>query len=152
MLTVGIDSYITVAAADDLITACHHDTLSDKWLGLTEHDKEIHLRNATYRIDCLNFKGYRHSHTQQLEFPRGMSTGIPLKVQLAVAEEALAAIDTQLLQRCTLQQQGVTSVTLGSASESYSDSAVAGKQNCPLLSQIAYNYLRQYIAATAVIV
>lgn len=152
MLTVGKDTYLSITEADKLITACHHDKLSDKWLALPDQDKEVHLRNATYRIDCLRFGGHKHKREQILQFPRGMSIDIPLKVQLAAAEEALAAIDTQLLQRISLQQQGITSVKLGNASESYSDNAVAGSYNCPILSKTAYNYLRQYLVGSAVIV
>jgi len=151
MITVGTDTYLSIDEADEIISSTHKDELSGKWLALPNQDKEVHLRNATYRIDCLHFSGYKHKPNQPLQFPRGMSTDIPLKVKLATAEEALAATDTELLRRISMRQQGITSITLGSASESYS-SSVADSYNCPLLSQTAYSYLRQYMVGSAVIV
>lgn len=149
MLTVGTDSYITLKEADEILTSCHNDSLLDKWLTISESEKECIIRNATYKIDCLPFSGHKHTVNQALQFPRGTSKDIPYKVKLAVAEECLATIDTELLKRISLQQQGVSSITLGSASESYGDSSVYGVS--PLLSHTAYNYMRQYICGSVVI-
>lgn len=148
MLTVGIDTYVTVSEADEIITGCHHDSLLEKWLALSDNDKECYLRTATYKIDCLPVNGYKHNVKQVLQFPRGISSDIPYKVKLAVAEEALSMTDIELLKRISLQQQGISSITLGSASESYGNSSV--KTNS-LLSKTAYNYMRQFIVGSAVI-
>lgn len=149
MLTVGVDTYITVEEADEILTGCHNGSLLEQWLTLTVADKECYLRTATYRIDCLPVSGYKHNAGQALQFPRGTTNEIPYKVKLATAEEAISAIDKQLLQRITLQQQGVKSVSLGSASESYSDST---NRNSPLLSKTAYSYMRQFLAGSVMIV
>lgn len=152
MLTVGTDTYITVNEADEILTGCHNGSLLEQWLALSVEDKECYLRTATYRIDCLPVSGYKHNAKQTLQFPRGMSTEIPYKVKLATAEEALSAIDTELLKRVSLQQQGVKSVSLGSASESYSDDNVSFACSNPLLSKTAYNYMRQFLVGSAVII
>ena len=146
MITVGVDGYITALEADELISSCHKDSLAENWLTLSTEDKEAYIRSATYRIDCLPIGGFKHSAKQQLQFPRGMSSDIPHIVKLATAEEALSATDEQLLKRIALQQQGVESVTLGSASESYNGNAII--KNTPLLSQTAYNYMQQYIVGS----
>ncbi len=149
MLTVGVDTYITVEEADEILTGCHNGSLLEQWLALTVADKECYLRTATYRIDCLPVVGYKHSAGQALQFPRGSTNEIPYKVKLATAEEAIVAIDKQLLKRIALQQQGVKSVSLGSASESYSDST---NRIAPLLSKTAYSYMRQFLAGSVMIV
>lgn len=149
MLTIGVDTYITVAEADEILTGCHTGSLLEQWLTLSTADKECYLRTATYRIDCLPVVSYKHNASQILQFPRGLSSDIPYKVKLAVAEEAISAIDKQLLQRISLQQQGVKSISLGSASESYSDIT---NQSNPLLSKTAYNYMRQFLAGSVAIV
>ena len=149
MLTVGVDTYITVAEADEILTGCHTGSLLEQWLALTVADKECYLRTATYRIDCLPVIGYKHNAGQVLQFPRGTTNKIPYMVKLATAEEAISAIDKQLLQRITLQQQGVKSISLGSASESYSDNA---QQSSPLLSKTAYDYMRQFLVGSVTIV
>jgi hypothetical protein len=146
-----MDAYITAAEADYIIAQCHcNDDLSQQWQAMTENEKASCLRNATYRIDCLSFTGHKHSPAQALQFPRGMSADVPYKVKLATAEEALSAIDTALLKRITMQQQGITAIKLGNASETY-DTAKKPDTG-PLLSAMAYNYLRQYISGSAVIV
>lgn len=149
MLTVGVDTYITVEEANEILTGCHNGSLLEQWLSLSEKDKECYLRTATYRIECLPVVGYKHNASQRLQFPRGMSSNIPYNVKLATAEEAISAIDKQLLQRISLQQQGVKSISLGSASESYADNA---NPYSPLLSKTAYNYMRQFIAGSVMIV
>lgn len=148
MITVGCDTYITLAEADEIVSQCHcSEPLADKWLSLADDEKESFLRNAAYRIDCLTYCSYKHNPDQPLQFPRGMSEIIPVKVRLAQAEEALAANDDTLLQRYALQQQGVTAVKLGNASESYD---TAKKQSTgALLSIKAYHLLRQYLLGTA---
>lgn len=153
MLIVGTDTYVTVLEADEMVTGCHHDSLSEKWLAMENNEKECLLRTATYKIDCLPLKGYKHNVSQELQFPRGTAEDIPYKVRLAVVEECLAMIDTELLKRIALKQQGVSSVTLGTASESYTadNRSLSSAENI-LLSQTAYNYMRQYIVGSVRIV
>lgn len=82
-----------------------------------------------------------------------MSADIPYKVKLASAEECIAAVDEELLKRTALRQQGVTSVTLGTASESYGNGGSSFlSAESVLLSRQAYNYMRQYIAGSVAIV
>ena len=153
MLTVGTDAYITVSEADEIIAGCHKGSLSEKWLALSVEEKESIIRTATYKVDCLPIKGCKHNANQELQFPRGMSADIPYKVKLATAEECIAAVDEELLKRTALRQQGVTSVTLGTASESYGNGGSSFlSAESVLLSRQAYNYMRQYIAGSVAIV
>lgn len=151
MITVGVDTYITTAEADNIIKNLYiNQPQAARWQQFSIEDKESYLRNATYRIDCLKLNSYKHDLKQVLQFPRGLQKDIPYQVKLAQCEEALAATDTELLQRLSLQQQGVQSVKLGNASESYTE--IKPTFTDTLLSVKAYNYLRPYLLGSAVIV
>lgn len=71
----------------------------------------------------------------------GFNVGtVPDNVKYAVCEEALAMSNTELTKRKELQDQGVTSFSLGSLSESYQ-----GRSSNPLLSKEATEYLKGWI-------
>lgn len=151
MLTVGIDTYITPIVADDIVRKFYMNSpVIQQWEGLSTEEKESCLISALYRIECLPFNSHKHNLKQPLQFPRGMSKDVPYMVKLAQVEEALTALDTVAKNRLALQEQGVTGVKLGNASESYD----TGKKphTGTLLSKTAYNYLRQYLAGTVGIV
>lgn len=72
MLSVGVDSYVTLDEAE--IIASRTSLSSDKayqlWLTLSDSDKEVLLRNSCRDIDSLKFDGRRKQLSQRLEFPR----------------------------------------------------------------------------------
>ena len=72
MLEVGIDSYVTLEEAGVLAakTCLSSDPAYKKWLGLTDSDKEVLLRNSCRSINNLKFNGRRKKVSQVLEFPR----------------------------------------------------------------------------------
>ena len=169
-LVVGTNSYISAADADlyfeDYLGA-------DAWTGATSADKDKALIAATRRIDRLSLVGRKADEAQALQFPRCYLMGtrpleypatfdlllksttedwecqavVPRSVLDAVCEEALALLanagDEQAELRGKLQRQGVTSIKLGSTTETYS-APVQGA----MLSEEAEDLLRPYLAAS----
>ena len=72
MLTVGFDSYVTLEEANSIASGTNlsTDRAYHFWLGLTDADKEVLLRNSCRSIDNLKFDGRRKNLSQVLEFPR----------------------------------------------------------------------------------
>ena len=85
-----------------------------------------------------------------MAFPRAFAE-IPAAVRMAQALEALALCDTQAAYRRELQAQGVSSISLGKASESYQgvNSTASLK---PLRSTEALLLLQPYLLGSGVIV
>ncbi len=146
MLTVGTDSYITVDEADKYLKCVDG---SDSWFSLDEDKKEFNLRRAAWNIDALPLNSYKSSIYQDMQFPRGLEKEVPEQVKLAQVLEALALSNVQSAQRRQLRADGITSVTLGSASESYSGSI--GRADLSLISSEAYKLLRRWLRGSVVI-
>ena len=81
MITVGTDTYVTIAEADAYIEL-HYlstDTQRVAWEAMTDADKEICLRNATVSIDTLIVPGRKIDSAQTLSFPRVAQVLDPLR-------------------------------------------------------------------------
>lgn len=72
MLKVGIDSYVTLEEAQAIAasTSLSTDKAYQKWLELSDGDREVLLRNSCRDINSLLFAGKRKNVSQMLEFPR----------------------------------------------------------------------------------
>ncbi len=152
MLTVGTDSYITLTEADKLVRLCVEDEHTlDAWFALSDAKKESRLKNALYRIESMNFSSHKSTIFQTLQFPRGMSKEVPMAVKLAQILEAAASLDAQASVRRKLQEQGVKSVSIGNASESYAD-AQSMIDTGALQSMEAYKQLKPYLLGSAVMI
>lgn len=154
MLTVGTQSYVTLAEAEEYI-ATHVLSSGEAvlhWIGLDDSDKEILLRNACEAIDALPLVGRKLYCDQLLQFPRwpwfrSSSDPIPQRIKAAQIELALWASDTGALaeseHRAGLQRQGVQSFSLGDLSESYAAGGAnkAAPLVCPKASQLLDLYI-----------
>lgn len=149
MLTVGVNSYITVAEAEELLTG---DKLYDSFAALTNEQKEKLLTDAAMRIDAIHFSGRKKSVMQYMEFPRSYMNEVPYQVKSAQAAEAVIVLDQDAESRRTMQEQGVKSVTLGKVSESYDDSSSTRKAYRGLYSAAAFSLLKRYLAGSVPIV
>ena len=71
-LNIGVDSYVTLEEAENLISNNHLSTseLRLKWDELDNSDKEVLLRTSCRDINNLKFNGRRAKVGQLLEFPR----------------------------------------------------------------------------------
>lgn len=111
MITVGIDSYVTVDQADTYIRS--HYTASSpeyiRWYKLNDHDRAVYLKEAFAEIDTL-------------PFPRRFGD-VPDAVMWAQCELAVWLSDADKRNgedsRRELIKQGVTAFSLGDLSESY---------------------------------
>ena len=149
MITVGIDSYVSVSDADIFFSKKYN---SEGWFELTTGDKERLLSTATKKIDRLLLKGRKKVYTQVLAFPRlyrhnryseiqsYQTEDIPEVVKSACCVEAFALCDTDFSKRRSLQEQGVKSFSLGSLSETFQDCSPE-----VLLSKEAKEYLRGWV-------
>ena len=72
MLTVGVDSYISLADADQYTQSMYTkgNELYDSWFGLSDEAKEAWLRRSTKALDRLKYQGEKRSYSQKLQFPR----------------------------------------------------------------------------------
>lgn len=166
-LTVGTDTYLTVEDATAYVTA-HYPTTHERaiaWAALSDGDKEINLRRAAQIIDRQPFVGIKAVSNQAMAFPRAILTDYsrrdlpilnthfdsdwlvqsetPAEIGYAQTEIALVGA-TGAPKRLELQQQGVTSFSLGKLSESYGGGSGASR----LLSYEAKELLAPYIAGS----
>jgi len=151
-----VASYISAADADTYFGDRYG---ADQWRAATEVHKTQALATATRHIDMQRLRGRKTDDTQPLAFPRAIywrgawnaDTTVPEAVKAAACEEALAILshDTQ---RAARQREGLTSVSIGDASESYSAEALARTQSGELLSPQAKLLLRPWLVGAVPIV
>ena len=175
-ITVGTDTYITLAAADTYVAANYlsTDTKYTTWDNLTDANKEIYLKRATKRLDRQYLRGIKAVSTQTLEFPRAIQTdyrrtNYPLinitldndwvietevaqMVLDAQVEESLSASTqgTTANKRAELQAQGVKSFSLGNLSEDYGNASTT-QGTTKLISIEAQELLRYYVLGSVAI-
>jgi len=120
-MTPGIDSYVTLAEADDYISNFHPGSA---WENLIGAKREQRLVLACERLEALPFSGRKTGRDQTLSFPRFPNTTVPESIKAAQVEIALlfvsqSGLSAEAAQRANLQRQGVTSFSIGDLSESY---------------------------------
>lgn len=88
MLTVGVDSYVTLEEAEEIISGSllSTDEANKSWQGLSDSDKEVLLRTSCRDIDNLKFSGRRKNLGQRLEFPRTTSTVAGIGYRLFIGQ------------------------------------------------------------------
>lgn len=91
---------------------------SAKWTDASSGDKLIALKQATRDIDRLSFIGHKNDDTQENEFPRLDDTVVPVEVQQACAEQALALLKGLGVEELS-RAMGITSEGVGDARRSY---------------------------------
>lgn len=145
-------SYLDAASADTL--AASRPT-SAAWAAASSAEKLAALEEATRRIDGMILRGTKYDSDQALEFPRiidGVIVGnsdqdaeVPTPVLWACLEEAIAIIGAGSGSLKDLQEQGVSSMSIGGK---LSYTFIAGAGNSGLQSAAAKRYMRRYIGAT----
>jgi len=174
-ITVGTDTYISLADADTYMSNNYVSTSTEftTWNALTDGDKEIHLKNATKRIDRQILRGIKAVDSQTLEFPRALKrncnyhydtnvvgvnvgrydnyvveTEVSQRVKDAQVEEAmtLSVEGSSINNRAKLQQQGVKSFTLGDLSETYGSGLSSSYNSTQFISNTAKELMKYYLA------
>jgi len=167
MITVGLDTYITVAEATDYIHS-HYlstDTRRAVWDNVTESDREVALRNACIHISGVLYRGIAWKASQPLPFPRYFGDNsrmiyrtlyttdeflypeikaVPKQVQWAQAEEAFEIIaPTESTEEYEAVNGPVKSYSIGHLSETYKDYA-QGSIETEIVNKKAKALLRQF--------
>lgn len=152
-MTVGTDTYVSVAAADAYITSHYRGNNANRvrWMTLSDEDKVILLVVACAEMDTLPYQGRKASRDQQLAFPRlplqyGRDLEPPDNIKAAQIELALWMSDdskqADAEQRQNLQAQGVKQFSVGDLSETYeTGKATHTALLCPKAAQLLKPYL-----------
>lgn len=91
MLTVGTDTFVSVADANAYITK-YYTPDTDRyqaWNELTTEDKETYLRQACQELCKLNYRGVVYTAFQPLPFPRFMGDDWVMAYRELIAPEAI---------------------------------------------------------------
>lgn len=148
MLTVGVNTYITVDEANQILSP---ERDYNRWTTLTNTEKESYLVMATRNIDGMHYTGRKAAPEQTLSFPRQYQPEVPANIKLAQALQALYLSNTPIYMRKQLQSQGVTSIALGKASESYGNTS-SNNSASGILCHDALCLLRPYLLGSVAIV
>lgn len=163
-LTIGTDTYISLADADIYLTAQYlaTDAKMISWTALSDAQCEILLRRAARIIDRQPMIGEKVTYTQTMAFPRAVynwpnmnyseqftmlynqdwfvQISVPDSVKFAQCEIAITESVGQS-DRQRLQQEGVKSFSVGKLSESYGSGSSSA-----IYSIEAREYLIPYLA------
>ena len=144
-MQVGIDTYITVEQADDVIKNNVYSQSKQRkaWDSLSEEDKAVFLAQAMIEIESLVYLGVKADQSQLLQFPRKGQEDVPSQIQAAQALEACAiviGVDDENM-RSQLRAQGITSFSLGSLSETYDTSIKDTSMSVNKLKSVAAKQL-----------
>lgn len=149
MLTVGVDTYITIEQMNKYVTDYYPltDSLRVQWQAMSEADQETYLRKAFRQMNSLPLTG---RPIQELPFPRYPwdSAVDPININNAQAEIALNATNlvnnSEMQIRRKLQMSGVKSYRIGDLSETFVDGAL--QANLFGLPESAYVYLSKWLS------
>lgn len=168
MLTVGVDSYVTVEQATEYITAHYPstDTRVTAWGNLEEADQEVFLRRACTALSELAYRGMTFEALQTLPFPRylypdGVMAYTELIAPLSYIYPELAEVPQDIMNaqieeaferacpsadstKSKIKNGAVESVTIGHFSEHYSLAAL-GSVSTVLVSGKAQKLVAPYI-------
>ena len=136
-LTLYENTFISLDEANAYFNGRPH---SEIWQSLSNTEKEQALIFATLKINSKHFVGSKLSAEQPLEFPRDFYPQIPAEIQYAVCEEAFVIAENSVHSKN--KELGISSITLGSSSISYSISAACDI----ILSQQASAFLSKWLA------
>lgn len=131
-------AYVTVQEGTTYFASRLH---AEAWSQASACDKGKALDMATRVIDRTPIVGVKSAYDQANQFPRYPDLTVPQAVKDATCEEALALLERGNSQRRRLQQEGVSSFSVGGLSETY----VSGARGGGLLSQEAKELLRPWL-------
>lgn len=168
MITVGEDSYVTVAEATEYIRAHYPSTDArvTAWGNLEESEQEIFLRRACAALSQLSYRGVTFEAFQPLPFPRYFYPGavmayreliaplaylypelaeVPDDIKAAQIEEAFElACPSSDTEKSTALNGAVQSYSIGHLSETFRTAGV-GTAEAILKSGAAQKFVEQYV-------
>jgi hypothetical protein len=153
-LVKGVNSYCTVAEADELINSHFLSTnkIRKSWSELNNSDKEILLTSTTeeYDTDYMGYIGIKLNKSQTLQFPRLVNSEtleVPDKIVIGYIVLGLNEISGDTADFNELKANGIKSFKDGSgASIEFMDSDKASVSigNTSISSQVFNKYFQGY--------
>lgn len=114
------------------------------WNAASDTEKLKALKEATRRIDRLNFRGSKTSAAQERQFPRDGDTAVPQDIMRACAEVAYALLDGVDPDR-EANNLNVTGEGFSSVRTNYDRGFVPDYVRAGIPTQTAWNYLSPYL-------
>jgi hypothetical protein len=133
--------YGTLAAAEHYFD---YRLDSDYWDDATIKDREKALIGATRLIDKLNYENEKYDDDQNLQFPRGDDTSIPVEIEYAtyeIAVKLLEGIDSEI----EAQALGVLTETYTGVRTTYQAGFVNEHLRSGIPSIEAWEYLKPFL-------
>lgn len=152
-LVKGINSYCTVAEADELINShfLSTDKIRKSWSELNNSDKEILLTSTTeeYDTDYMGYIGIKLNKSQTLQFPRLVNSEtleVPDKIVIGYIVLSLNEISGDTADFNELKANGIKSYKIKDASIEFMDSDKASVSigNTNISSQVFNKYFQGY--------
>jgi len=107
-------------------------------------DREKALKMATRTIDRLNFAGEKYDSIQESQFPRGLDLTVPVDIECACYEIALALLDGIDMEQEALGL-GIVSDAFSGVRTTYDDAMFHDHLRAGIPSIIAWDYLKPYL-------
>jgi len=133
--------YGTLTAADLYFD---NRLFSDVWVNATIKDRQTALIAAARAIDKLNYCNDKNSEDQNLQFPRGNDTTIPVEIEYAAYEIAIKFLEG-VENEIEAQSLGVMSESYSGVKTSYQGSYVNEHLRAGIPSIEAWEYLKAFL-------
>jgi len=140
-ITDGFTYYGSLVGADNYFSQSLNN---DAWDDSTVNRRERALSTATKAIDKLNFEGVKNDQLQNLQFPRNDDLTIPLDIEYACYELAVALLDGVNVEQ-EAQTIGVISESYSGVRTTYDGSYVNEHIRAGIPSIVAWEYLKPYL-------
>lgn len=134
--------YGTSSEADDYFENIR--LFSDEWFLENQSNRSKALLQATRIIESLNFVGAKTDSEQDLEFPRGGDTEIPVEIEYAAYEIAFALLDGRDVEM-EAEQFGEEAANFGQGSVRVNPDLIHISKIHGVPSVVAWQYLRPYL-------
>lgn len=154
-MTVGIDTYVDVAKADETVRLLlrPYDEFRVFWSVLSDEEKESYLLRSTQQIDSLVYTGAKRDCNQRLQFPRNRESELSQTIIKAAVYNALGLMNEEIKSTAEKQMQVFKSLGVfkNPRLDQTSMRAIATAENAapaeikiPLASKTAYDLLKPY--------
>ena len=154
-MTAGIDTYVDVAKADEIVRLLlrPYDEFRVFWSVLSDEEKKSYLLRSTQQIDALTYTGAKSNYNQRLQFPRNSERELSQAVQNAAVYNALGLMNEEIKSTAEKQMQVFKSLGVfkNPRLDQTSMRAIATAENAtpaevkiPLASKRAYELLKPY--------
>ena len=151
MLTVGVNSYMSLEEADAIIEneLLDSDEEYTLWNSLSDKNKEKLIARGTRTVDVIPFRGVKYNINKvgELQWPRLINNELiecPPEVKVALIRQVLRDYKNSSKQETKLQEMGVKSYSINKASISFGDKNSTKLDN-GIYNDIYFELLRKWV-------